>query len=500
VTDTITSTYNADDELTQAVDANTGTTVYGYDANGSQTSVTHTPNGTTTPDSTTTNEYDLQGQLAGSQVTTSAGTATTTYFYDDSGNRTEETTTSVSGTLTSVYYLVDVNNPTGYSQPIEQSSTPGTPQITYVWGAQLISEAYAQGATIPGVGTASSPTTYYLLQDAHGSTRLITDANGNIVARYNYDASGNALGFSAATALTTYLYSSMPFDAASGNYYDHARFYDSGTGSFTQSDFGYAGSLANPMSDLSYMFAGGDPINMLDLSGHFTIGGTISAIGDLAMLVAVRLAPYANAMNTARLVVGAATFISFAADPQAAQQFIATGGNPAELVDDLVATAGRAGAADVVVMGRSLLADAKALQLDATAEYQSLMGYISDTSGGLFQQQVMGNLADAENEITYAAGAVNVQPDLEVGTRYGVADIKNVVKITNSLQIKGFASLAAQNKLPFSLIISPRTRYISGPVITAIRSSSGTIWEFDPAGSTWTYIPFPLKQGAPWTR
>ncbi|MHB1769074.1 MAG: RHS repeat domain-containing protein, partial [Phycisphaerae bacterium] len=164
--------------------------------------------------------------------------------------------------------LVDTNNPTGYSQPIEQASTPGTPQITYVWGAQLISETYATGATIPGVGTASSPTTYYLVQDAHGSTRLITDANGNVVARYNYDASGNALGFSASTAFTTYLYSSMPFDAASGNYYDHARFYDSGTGSFTQADYGYSGSLANPMSDLSYMLAGGDPINMLDLSGH----------------------------------------------------------------------------------------------------------------------------------------------------------------------------------------------------------------------------------------
>ena len=269
VTDTITSTYNANDELTQAVDANTGTTVYGYDPNGSQTSVTHTPNGTTTPDTTTTNEYDLQGQLAGSQVTNSSGTATTTYFYDDSGNRIEEVTVAAGSTTPmTTYYLVDTNNPTGCSQPIEQAATPGTPQITYIWGAQLISETYATGATIPGVGTASSPTTYYLFQDAHGSTRLITDATGNVVARYNYDAFGNALGFNAATALTTYLYSSMPFDAASGNYYDHARFYDSGTGSFTQADYGYNGSLANPMSDLPYAFTGGDPINMLDLNGH----------------------------------------------------------------------------------------------------------------------------------------------------------------------------------------------------------------------------------------
>ena len=269
VNDTITSTYNADNELTQAVDANTGTTVYTYDPNGSQIGITHTPNGTTTPDSTTTNEYDLQGQLAGSQVTTAAGTAKTIYYYDDSGNRIKEVTVAAGSTTpVTTYYLVDTNNPTGYSQPIEQAATPGTPQITYVWGSQLISETYAQGATIPGVGTAASPTTYYILTDAHGSTRLVTNATGGVVETMNYDAFGNALGFNASTALTTYLYSSMPFDAASGNYYDHARYVDTGTGSFTQADYGYTGSLANPMTGLPYMYGGGDPTNMLDLNGH----------------------------------------------------------------------------------------------------------------------------------------------------------------------------------------------------------------------------------------
>ena len=269
VTDTVTSSYNADNELTQTVDANNGTTTYQYDNNGSQTEVVHTPNGTTTPDTATTNQYDFQGQLAGSQVTTSAGTATTTYYYADSGNRIEEVTVAAGSTTpVTTYYLVGVNNPTGYSQPIEQGTTPGNPQITYIWGAQLISETYATGATIPGGGTASSPTTYYLLQDAHGSTRIVTDATGKVVEDMNYDAFGNALGFNASTALTTYLYSSMPFDAASGNYYDHARYFDTGTGSFTQADYGYTGSLANPMSYLPYIYGGGDPINLSDLNGH----------------------------------------------------------------------------------------------------------------------------------------------------------------------------------------------------------------------------------------
>jgi|GEM_PF-5574262 len=321
-TDTVTSTYNGNDELTQSVDANTGTTVYGYDANGSQTSVTHTPNGTTTPDTTTTNEYDLQGQLAGSQVTTSAGTAKTTYYYDDSGNRIEETTTAAGSTTPVVtYYLVDTNNPTGYSQPIEQAATPGSPQITYIWGAQLISETYATGATIPGVGTATSPTTYYILTDAHGNTRLITDATGKVVEDMNYDAFGNALGFNAATALTTYLYSSMPIDAASGNYYDHARYFDTGTGSFTQSDYGYSGSLADPMSGVPYMFAGGDPINMLDLSGHdFSLSDTIASIAIntvLSSAISEAATPFVGYVAAALIPPGVLAALETAGSPDA---------------------------------------------------------------------------------------------------------------------------------------------------------------------------------------
>ena len=272
VTDTITSTYNANGELTQAVDANTGTTVYTYDNNGSQIETQHTPSGGTSPDTTTTNEYDLQGQMAGTQTTNSTGTTKATYQYDDSGNRIVETNTNTAGTTTTTYYLVDTQNPNGYPQPIEQAATPGSPQITYVWGKTLISQTYATGATIPGVGTATSPTTYYTLTDAHGSTRIVTNANDAIVASYNYDAFGNALGFNASTALTSYLYSSMPFDPASNNYYDDARFYTPGTGLFDQRDYGYSGSLANPMADLPYTFTGGDPVNMLDLNGHdFTV-------------------------------------------------------------------------------------------------------------------------------------------------------------------------------------------------------------------------------------
>ena len=130
--------------------------------------------------------------------------------------------------------------------------------------------------------------------DAHGNTRLVSDVTGKVVDDMNYDAFGDALGFNAATALTTYLYSSMPFDAASGNYYDHARFYNAATGSFTQSDYGYSGSLANPMADLPYAFTGNDPINLSDLNGHgFSIPDVLANISIMTAMAGI--APVAAA-------------------------------------------------------------------------------------------------------------------------------------------------------------------------------------------------------------
>ncbi len=158
---------------------------------------------------------------------------------------------------------------------------------------------------------------------AHGNTRIVTDATGKVVEDMNYDGFANTLGFNAATELPTYLYNSMPFDAASGNYYDHARYFDTGTGSFTQADYGYSGSQANPMADLPYAFTGGDPNSSSNLNGHaFTIAGTLSAIADLASLVAIRISTYPLAIGAASRVAMAMTFIRFASDPQAAQRFL----------------------------------------------------------------------------------------------------------------------------------------------------------------------------------
>ncbi len=278
VTDTVTSTYNADNQLTQSVDANNGTTVFSYDLDGNQIETVHTPSGSTTPDSTTTSEYTLQGKLAGIQNKNGSGTVTSSaaYIYDDQGNRIEVTTVTGTNSPVRTYFLVDGNNPTGYAQVIEQSATPGTPAITYIWGETLIQQDNAAGT--PNAGT------YYLIADAHGSTQLLVNASGGVVQDYYYDGFGNAIGFTVSSAITQYLYDQQFFDIVSGQYYMRARNYDPATGTFTQQD-SYtinAGDLAN--ANL-YLYAGGDPVNMFDPSGKFGSALSLSVTLTIGSLV-----------------------------------------------------------------------------------------------------------------------------------------------------------------------------------------------------------------------
>ncbi len=180
---------------------------------------------------------------------------------DDQGNRIEEST-SVSGLLSSVYFLIDGNNPTGYAQIIEQSQTPGTPTITYIWGETLIQQDNAAGT--PNAGT------YYLIADAHGSTQLLVNATGGVVQTYNYDSSGNALGFTISSAITDYLFNQQYYDVISRQYYIRARNYDPATGTFTQQD-SYTINPGDTANANLFLYAGADSINMFDPSGMISL-------------------------------------------------------------------------------------------------------------------------------------------------------------------------------------------------------------------------------------
>jgi uncharacterized delta-60 repeat protein len=238
--DTITSTYNGDDQLTSEVSTLNGETDFTYDANGSQTN-----------DGNHKYIYDVRNRLL--QVTDESNNAIASYVYDDAGNRVRETT---GGATT--FYLTDSNNPTGYAQPIEQkSSATSAPTITYMIGDRILAQANASGGMT------------YLLQDGGGSTRLLSSSTGAVISTLNYAAFGEAINFDPTTIGTIFQFGGdSMYDIASG-----LNFHGSGRQSqdyrfISRDDPGYQDNF-NPITLNLTLLDGADLVNMRDPSGHF---------------------------------------------------------------------------------------------------------------------------------------------------------------------------------------------------------------------------------------
>jgi RHS repeat-associated protein len=241
---TTTNTYNGDDQLTDAQVTGGTDTRYDYDPNGSQIDVK--VNGTVT----SSYSYDVRNKMVGF----SNGTTSASYVYDDAGNRVAET----SGTTTT-YYLTDIQNPTGYAQPVEahQGSAATAPTETYLIGDRVFGQADSSGNV------------NYLLIDGHGSTQQITNASGTVTAAMAYTAYGSALNFNPAAIGSAYLFGGDAiYDPVSGLYMHGDGTRDSSGFRFIQADTQGNGSNSDPISLHRYLYAGADPINAWDPSGH----------------------------------------------------------------------------------------------------------------------------------------------------------------------------------------------------------------------------------------
>ncbi|MEQ1906864.1 MAG: RHS repeat-associated core domain-containing protein [Pirellulaceae bacterium] len=176
-----------------------------------------------------------------------------------------------SATLTE--YLVENRNPTGYQQVLVERVTDAltnteTKRVVYTFGHDIIAQtSYTPSGPVQGE-------TLVLHYDGHGSTRILTNLLAAIATiggqrqLFFYDAYGNALGFNAALAGTTHLYSGEQFDSRINQQYLRARWYDASTGRFGSLD-PYRGTNEDPQSLHKYLYTHADPINGIDPTGHF---------------------------------------------------------------------------------------------------------------------------------------------------------------------------------------------------------------------------------------
>ena len=166
-------------------------------------------------------------------------------------------------------------------------SAGGSQWVRYVHGPgadqPLATEVYPlNAAPAPGAGSQ-----YYYHADGEGSIRLLTDVNGQIANRYDYDSYGQRLSVIESLPLQPYGWKGREWIPGPNIYYNRARFYDPVLGRFMSQDpLGYGGGDWN-----QYSFGWNNPRNWNDPSGMsvaIEYGGEL-AVADTALLNGVSI-------------------------------------------------------------------------------------------------------------------------------------------------------------------------------------------------------------------
>ncbi|MDP5141377.1 GIY-YIG nuclease family protein [Rheinheimera baltica] len=112
----------------------------------------------------------------------------------------------------------------------------------------------------------SSGQTHSFHYDGLGSTRLLSDAAGNVSDSYSYAAFGELLSSNGDTD-NNYLFTGEQFDDSLDNYYLRARYYNPEVGRFTRQDE-WLGRDGEPVTLNKYLYTHADPVNGTDPSGY----------------------------------------------------------------------------------------------------------------------------------------------------------------------------------------------------------------------------------------
>jgi RHS repeat-associated protein len=172
------------------------------------------------------------------------------YTYDYTGLRAEKT---VNGITTKYLWAGD----------LLMSQTDGTNTISW---------SYDASGTMLGFELNGTP--YFYLRNLQNDVVGIYDANGAVVARYEYDAWGNIV-----SATNSFVANHNPiryrgyyWDSEINLYYLQSRYYNSAWGRFINADV-YLDTGDGVLGTNMYAYCYGDPVNLVDPSGHAPIPG-----------------------------------------------------------------------------------------------------------------------------------------------------------------------------------------------------------------------------------
>jgi len=258
--------YDTLNRLDTVVDANNYARAFSYDAYGNMWVTPNTAWGIA-PAGPTSNVYNNNNQAStlsydGSGRVTNTGS--TSFSYDAENRQTQATDAPGIGGGT-VTYAYD-----GAGERVKKQISGGAATI-YVHDAfgQLVAEYSIAQNTAPCA-------TCYVVSDHLGSTRMLTDQNGNVVARHDFQPFGEEIqanqagrgSFYGSTMDVEQKFTGQLRDAETGNDYFHARYYMPTHGRFMSPDPANAGAdLYNPQSWNAYAYVLGNPLGLVDPSG-----------------------------------------------------------------------------------------------------------------------------------------------------------------------------------------------------------------------------------------
>lgn len=205
---------------------------------------TYDGNGNLTYDGLFYKRYDAEGHL----VADSNSSSKQLYQYDALGRRIQKT---VNGNPINYYY-------SGFSQLEQRNGTNDT---------VLNETIYSAGLTPLMIGVNNN--SYYYHQNDQNSVEAISNNNGTLVERYQYDAYGkpsiyDSLGNAVPVSLVgnRFAFTGQEYDAQTSSYHFHYRNYSPTLGKFYQRDpIGY-----NDRMDM-YQYVGDNPANKMDVLG-----------------------------------------------------------------------------------------------------------------------------------------------------------------------------------------------------------------------------------------
>jgi RHS repeat-associated protein len=133
--------------------------------------------------------------------------------------------------------------------------------------------ALALWVIVPVSAAAQTETVTYYHTDAIGSVRMVTDAAGQVVARYDYQPFGLALDQTPPPPLERRQFAGKERDGETSFDYFGARYYASSSGRFTTVDplLDIEQALVDPQRWNRYAYVGNNPLRKIDPTGGYEV-------------------------------------------------------------------------------------------------------------------------------------------------------------------------------------------------------------------------------------